>query len=95
MLRWTGDVDDVALPAAERYEIPTDRFLIVPPHQGGLPEEALAAIGSWLAELYPERAAGVVPPARPARVAPMAGEEPHPIPGARPLFGILNRPVAP
>jgi len=84
-----------ALPAAEQRQVPGDRFLIVPPHQGGLPEEALAAIGRWVEELYPERAAGVIPPARPARVAPLAGEEPHPIPGARPLFGILNRPVAP
>jgi dienelactone hydrolase len=32
---------------------------------------------------------------RPARVAPLAGEEPHLIPGPRPLFGILHRPVAP
>ena len=84
-----------ALPGAEHRQIPADRFLIVPPHQGALPEEALAAISTWLEELYPERAGGVIPPSRPARISPIPGEEPHWIPGARPLFGILNRPVAP
>jgi dienelactone hydrolase len=84
-----------ALPAAERSQIPGDRFLIVPPHQGALPEEALAEILRWVQALYPERAEGVLPPARPARVAPIPGEEPRWIPGQRPLFGILVRPVAP
>jgi dienelactone hydrolase len=84
-----------ALPGAECHQIPADRFLIVPPHQGALPEEALAAIAGWLEQVYPQRTDGVIPPARPARVSPIQGEEPHWIPGTRPLFGILNRPVAP
>jgi dienelactone hydrolase len=97
----TGEKDAVsaALECAgvpvERRQIPADRFLIVPPHQGPLPEEALAASVPWLEATFPDRTEVPAPPPRPARVAPLAGEEPHVIPGPRPLFGILTRPVAP
>jgi dienelactone hydrolase len=83
-----------AWPNAERSAIPPDKFLIVPPHQGPLPEEALTATERWLDRAHPERADGSAPE-RPPRVSPLAGEEPHLIPGERPLFGILHRPVAP
>jgi pimeloyl-ACP methyl ester carboxylesterase len=66
----------------------------VPPHQGPLPEEALAAIAEWLVGLYPERSESVAP-ARAARMVPVPGEEPHVMVGRWPLFGILHRPVVP
>jgi dienelactone hydrolase len=80
--------------AVERRRVPADKFLIVPPHQAALPAEALAEISGWLEAALPERTE-VAAPARPARLAPIAGEEPHVIPGAPPLFGVLARPVAP
>jgi dienelactone hydrolase len=83
-----------ALWPAEKRTIPADRFLIVPPHQGPLPEEALSEITGWLAEVHP-RAGNGAAPVRPARVTPLAGEEAHVIPGEPPLFGILHRPVVP
>jgi len=89
-----GDPVARVWPGAEQRTIPADKFLIVPPQQGTLPEEALAAIEHWLDRAHPERGDGA-PAARPARVAPLAGEEPHVIPGPTPLFGILHRPVAP
>src|SRR6185369_4357591 len=89
-----GDRVAQVWPEVERREIPADKFLIVPPHQGPLPEEALAAIVSWLDRVHPERSSVDVP-ARPARVTPLTGEEPHLIPGPRPLFGILHRPASP
>jgi dienelactone hydrolase len=89
-----GDRVAQAWPEAERREIPADKFLIVPPHQGTLPEQALATIVSWLDGVHPERAGAEVP-ARPPRITPLEGEEPHLIPGPRPLFGILHRPASP
>jgi dienelactone hydrolase len=91
-----GEKDRVsaALPQADRRQIPADKFLIVPPHQGPLPEEALAAIAGWLETVHPDRAEGAVP-VRPARLAPIDGEEPQVIRDGRPLFGILCRPAAP
>jgi len=89
-----GDPMAAVWPGAERRIVPEDRFLIVPPHQGPLPAEALAAIEGWLAEVYAREGNGAHL-ARPARVTPIAGEEAHVIPGAPSLFAILHRPVAP
>jgi dienelactone hydrolase len=77
--------------AVERRQIPADRFAIVPPHQGPLPAEALAAIVTWLDEGRPERSEGDLP-AIEAREAPIDGEEPHRIGGR--LFAVLHRPAA-
>jgi dienelactone hydrolase len=72
----------------ERRQIPADKFAIVPPHQGPLPQEALTAIAGWLEARHPERMDAEAPPPRPARPEPIAGEEPHVIDGR--LFGILH-----
>jgi dienelactone hydrolase len=72
----------------ERRQVPADRFAIVPPHQGSLPEEALAAIVTWL-DAGRATNAGDEPLAPPARLVPIAAEDPEVIDGR--LFGVLVR----
>jgi alpha-beta hydrolase superfamily lysophospholipase len=77
--------------AIERAEVPADRFLSLPPHQGALPEEALAAIAGWLDAQFPQLPQNLGPRASETPIAP-AGEEPCSI--GR-LSGILHRPPEP
>jgi alpha-beta hydrolase superfamily lysophospholipase len=76
---------------AERAEIPPDKFLIVPPHVGQLPEEALGAITGWLDRHATIADAAAVAPRLPSTRLP--GEEPLVIDDR--LFGILARPAQP
>jgi dienelactone hydrolase len=92
--------------AVERRQVPPDKFLIVPPHQGPLPEEALAVVGEWLEGVWANERSdqpgvdetsdqrGVALPASPAARG-RGVEEPHFISGPGRLFGILHRPAAP
>ncbi len=71
--------------AVERRSVPSDRFLIVPPHQGSLPEEALGAVVTWCQSLPSHEPV-------PVRVTPTVAMAERPVVFGEegPLFGILH-----
>ena len=78
--------------AETTYErVPSDRFLIMVPHEAPLPTAALDAIVGWVAERWPLRATrplrkAAPPPLRATNEAPLSfGDDGR-------LFGILTRP---
>ncbi len=71
--------------------VPSDRFLIMVPHEASLPTAALDAIVGWIAERWPLRASR--PLRKPAPPLPRAtNEAPLSFGDGGRLFGILTRP---